>query len=145
MTVTCLLGGSNHNSLNYFESDILPNNPRNQPYRHIPLFIDPCDHKTDIILFPRHPAVITAMGDSVDANLEPDENSALVDVRDRSGIFALDLALAEVGLAGIAIHALYIRADRDVLQGADLDAQDAYQDLITHMETLCGISHPVPG
>ena len=62
------------------------------------------------------------MGDSADADLEPDEYGALMDVRDRSGIFALDLALAEVGLAGIAIHALYIGADRDVLQGADLDA-----------------------
>ena len=103
-------------------ADILPYNPRNQPYGHIPLFIDPRDHETDIILLARHPVVVAAMGDSIDADLEPDEYSALMNVRDCSGIFALDLALAEVGLAGIAIHALYIGTDRDVLQGADLDA-----------------------
>lgn len=102
--------------------NILLNNPRNQPHRHIPLFIDPRDHETDIILLARHPAVIAAMGDSIDADLEPDEYSALMNVRDCSGIFALDLALAEVGLAGIAIHALYVCADGDVFQGADLDA-----------------------
>ena len=122
MTVTCLLGGSNHNSLNYFESDILLNNPRNQSHRHIPIFIDPCNHKADIILFPRHPVVIAAMGDSVDADLEPDENSALVDVRDRSGIFALDFAFAKIGFTGVAIHALYICTDGDVLQRTDFDA-----------------------
>ena len=68
------------------------------------------------------------MGDSIDANLEPDEYSALMNVRDCSGIFALDLALAEVGLAGIAIHALYIGADRDVLQGCLLYTSDAADD-----------------
>lgn len=102
-------------------ANILPNNPRNQSYRHIPLFIDPCDHKTDIILFPRHTAVITAMGDSVDADLEPDENSALVDVCDRSGIFALDFAFAKIGFTGVAIYALYVCTDGDVLQRTDFD------------------------
>jgi len=62
------------------------------------------------------------MGDSADADLEPDEYGALVDVRDRSRIFALNLVLAEVSLAGVAIYALYVCADGDVLQGADLDA-----------------------
>ncbi len=104
------------------ELNILLNHPRNQPNCHIPVRINPRHHETDIILLARHPVVVAAMGDSIDADLEPDEYSALMNVRDCSGIFALDLALAEVGLAGIAIHALYIGADRDVLQGADLDA-----------------------
>lgn len=43
------------------------------------------------------------MGDSVDADLEPDENSALVDVRDRSGIFALDFAFVKIGFTGAAM------------------------------------------
>ena len=85
------------------------------------------------------------MGDSVDADLEPDENSALVDVRDRSGIFALDFTFAKIGFTGVAIYALNVSADGDVFQRTDFDTQDAHQDLVAHMETLCGISHPVPG
>lgn len=102
--------------------NILPNNPRNQPNRYIPLFIDPGDHEADIIFLARHPVVVAAMGDSIDADLEPDEDSAFMDVRDRSGIFALDLAFAKIGFAGVAVHTLYVCADGDVLQGADLDA-----------------------
>lgn len=76
------------------ELDILLDNPRNQPNCHIPVSINPRHHKTDIILLAGHPVVIAAVGDCVDADVKADEDSAFVDVRDRSGVFALNLALA---------------------------------------------------
>ena len=65
------------------------------------------------------------MDDCVDADMETDENSAFVDVRDRSGIFALNLALAYIFLAGVSVYALDICLYRDVFKGVELDTQDA--------------------
>lgn len=73
---------------------ILLNNPRNQPHCHVPVCIYPCHYETDFILFSGKSVIVAAMGNCVDADVEADENSAFVDVRNRSGIFALDLALA---------------------------------------------------
>ena len=84
------------------------------------------------------------MGDSADADLEPDEYGALVDVRDRSGIFALDFAFAKIVFTGVAIYALNVSADGDVFQRTDFDTQDAHQDLVAHMEAFHGVSQPVP-
>ena len=102
--------------------NILLNNPRNQPHCHVPVCINPRDHETDFILLAGHPVVIAAVGDCVDADVEADEDSALVDVRDRPGIFALDLALAQVLLAGVSVHALDVCLYGNILQGADLHA-----------------------
>ena len=74
--------------------DILFNNPRNQSHCHVPVCINPRHHETDIILLAGHPVVIAAVGDCIDADVEADENSAFVDVRNGSGVFALNLALA---------------------------------------------------
>ena len=74
--------------------NILLNNPRNQPHRHIPVRINPCYHEAHLILLSGKAVIVAAMGDCIDADMEADENSAFVDVRDRSGIFTLNLALA---------------------------------------------------
>lgn len=125
--------------------DILLNDPRNQSNRHIPVLIDPGDDKADLILLSGHPVVIAAVGDSVDADLEADENSAFVDVSDGTGILALDLALTQVLFAGVAVYALDIRLHGDILYGCDLHAQDADKDLLAYMEVFRGVSKPVPG
>ena len=104
------------------ELDILFNNPRNQPHCHVPVCINPRHHKTDIILLAGHPVVIAAVGDCVDADVEADEDSAFVDVRDRPGVLALNLAFTQVLLAGVAVHALDVGFHGNVLQGADLHA-----------------------
>ena len=77
-----------------FLSDILLNNPRNQPHCHVPVCINPRYHEAHFILLSRKAVIVAAMGDCVDAAVEADEDSAFMDVRDRSGIFALNLALA---------------------------------------------------
>lgn len=74
--------------------NILLNNPRNQPHRHIPVRINPCYYEADLILLSGKAVIVAAMGDCVDADVEADEDSAFVDVRDRPGVLALDLALA---------------------------------------------------
>ena len=74
--------------------NILLNNPRNQSHRHIPVRINSRYHEAHIILLSGKAVIVAAMGDCVDADVEADENSALMDVRDRSGVFALNLALA---------------------------------------------------
>lgn len=74
--------------------DILLNNPRNQPNRHVPLRIDPRHHKAHVILLAGHPVVVAAVGHGIDTDMEADEDGALMDVRDRPGVLALDLALA---------------------------------------------------
>lgn len=84
------------------------------------------------------------MGDCIDADMEADKDSALVDVCDRSGIFTLNFALAQVFLAGVAACALNICLHGDVFEGMDLDAQDADKDLFANMEAFRGIPQPVP-
>lgn len=76
------------------KSDILLNNPRNQPHRHVPVCIYPRNHEADLILLAGHPVVIAAVGDSIHADMEADKYGALMDVRDCPRILALDLALA---------------------------------------------------
>lgn len=102
------------------ELNILLNDSRNQPHCHVPVCINPRDHETDIILLAGHPVVIAAVGDCVDTDVETDEDSAFVDVRDRPGVLALNLALAQVLLAGVAVHALDVCLYGNILQGADL-------------------------
>lgn len=131
-------------SLLLVKLNILLNNPRDQSHRHIPVRINPCHHKADFILLSRKAIIVAAMGDCVDADMEADENSAFMDVRDRSGVFALNFALTQILFAGVAVYALDIRLYRDVFKGVELDAQDADKDLLAHMEVLGGISHPVP-
>lgn len=84
------------------------------------------------------------MGDCIDADVEADENSAFMDVRDGSGVFALNLALTQIFFAGVPVYALDICLYRDVFEGVELDAQDADEDLFAHMEPFGGIPHPVP-
>ena len=84
------------------------------------------------------------MGDCVDADMEADENSAFMDVRDGSSVFSLNLALTQILFAGVAVYALDICLYRDVFEGVELDAQDADEDLLTHMEAFGGVAHPVP-
>lgn len=105
-----------------FWSDILLNNSRNQPHCYVPLRVNPRNHEADFIFLAGHPVVIAAVGDCIDADVETDEDSALVDVRDRPGIFALDLAFAQVLLAGVSVHALDVCLYGNILQGADLHA-----------------------
>ncbi len=124
--------------------NILLNNPRDQSHRHIPVRINPCHHKADFILLSRKAIIVAAMSDCVDADMEADENSAFMDVRDGSGVFSLNLALTQILFAGVAVYALDICLYRDVFEGVELDAQDAHKDLLTHMEALSGIPHPVP-
>ena len=69
--------------------NILLNNPRNQSHRHIAVRINPCYHEADLILLSGKAVIVAAMGDCVDADMETDENSALMDVRDGSGVFVL--------------------------------------------------------
>ena len=52
------------------------------------------------------------MGDCVDADMEADENSAFMDVRDGSGVFALNFALTQILFAGVAVYALDATPDR---------------------------------
>ena len=81
-------------SENTFILDILPNNSRNQPNRHITGFINSGDDETDLILLARHSVIIAAMGHGVDADMEADEDGAFVYVRDDTGILALNFAFA---------------------------------------------------
>ena len=76
--------------------NILLNNPRNQPHRHIPVRINPCYYEADLILLSGKAVIVAAMGDGVDADMEADENSAFMDVRDGSSVFALNLALTQI-------------------------------------------------
>lgn len=92
-----------------FLSDILLNNPRNQPHCYVSVCINSRHNEADFILFAGHPVIVAAMGNGIDADVETNEDSALMDICDRSGIFTLNLALAQVVLAGVAVHALDVR------------------------------------
>lgn len=61
------------------------------------------------------------------------------------GIFALDFAPGQVGLAGIAIDALHIGFNCDILDNWCIHRQDTDQDLIPDVEPLIGVTQPVPG
>jgi len=100
----------------------LLNNPRNQSHCHIPFCINPRDHEADLIFLAGQPVIIAAMGDSIDADVEADEDGAFVDVRDRPGIFALNFALAQIFLADVAVDALDICFYGNILKRADFHA-----------------------
>lgn len=105
-----------------FWSDILLNNSRNQPHCYVPLRVNPRNHEADFIFLAGHPVVIAAVGDCVDADVEADEDSALMDVCDRSGIFALNLAFSQVLFAGVAVHALDVRFYGNIFKRTNLHA-----------------------
>ena len=109
-------------SLLLVKLNILLNNPRNQPHRHIPVRINPRHYEAHFILLSGKAVIVAAMGDCVDSDMEADENSAFVDVRDRTGIFTLNLAFAQIFLAGVSVYALDIRLHGDVFEGVELDA-----------------------
>lgn len=75
-----------------FWSDILLNNSRNQPHCYVSVCINSRNHEADFIFLAGHPVIVAAMGNGIDADVETDEDSALVDVCNRSGIFTLNLA-----------------------------------------------------
>lgn len=104
--------------------DILFNDPRNQPHRHVAVRVNPCHHEADFILLSGEAVIVAAMGDCIDADMKADENSAFMDVCDGSGIFALNLALTQIRFAGVSVYALDICLYRDVFEGVELDAQD---------------------
>ena len=102
--------------------NILLNNPRDQSHRYIPVRINPRHYEAHFILLSGKAVIVAAMGDCVDSDMEADENSAFVDVRDRTGIFTLNLAFAQIFLAGVSVYALDIRLHGDVFEGVELDA-----------------------
>lgn len=105
-----------------FLSDILLNNPRNQPHCYVSVCINSRNHEADFIFLAGHPVIVAAMGDCVDADVKADENSALVDVCDGSGIFALNLALTQIFFAGVTVYALDVCLYGNIFKGADFYA-----------------------
>ena len=61
------------------------------------------------------------------------------------GIFTLDFAPGQVGLAGIAVDTLHIGFHRNILDIWSIYRQDTNQDLIPDVKPLIGITQPVPG
>lgn len=74
--------------------DVLPNNPRNQPDRHIPVLINPGNNEADLIFLSEHPVIVAAVDYGIDADVEADEDGAFVDVSDCPSVFTLNLALS---------------------------------------------------
>ncbi len=85
-------------------------------------------YETDGIFFSEKAVIAVAMSDFVGANLEVDENSALVDVCDHFDTFVLELVLADV-----PVFALDICPHRDISEGVKLDVQDTDKVLFIHM------------
>ena len=52
-----------------FLSDILLNNPRNQPHCYVSVCINSRNHEADFIFLAGHPVIVAAMGDCVDADM----------------------------------------------------------------------------
>lgn len=102
--------------------DILLNNPRNQPHCDVPICINPCHNEANLILFAGEAVIVAAMGDCIDADVETDEDSALMDVCDRSGIFTLNLALSQIFFAGVTVYALDVCLYGNIFKGADFYA-----------------------
>ena len=73
-------------------SQILPDDPGNDPHGHAPFFINPGDGKAHIILLAGSPVVVAGVGHSVHAVGQPDIDHALMYIRDLAGILALDAA-----------------------------------------------------
>lgn len=71
-----------------------------------------CHDKRYIIFLSDCAAVVAGVCNSIDANGEPDKNSALMNVFHSSGVFALDFTFFHIFKAGIAFHALHICTDR---------------------------------
>lgn len=126
-------------------SQILPDNPGNDPHSHAPFFINPGDGKAHIILLAGSPVVIAGVGHSVHAVGQPDIDHAFMYVRDLAGILALDAAFFQVVMAGVLGHALDVSLNSHILQAVTAHVQDAHKHLVAHGKTLMGIPDPLPG
>ena len=73
-------------------SQILPDDPGNDPHSHAPIFINPGDGKAHIILLAGSPVVVAGVGYSIHAVGQPDIDHAFMYVCDLVGILALDAA-----------------------------------------------------
>ena len=78
---------------------ILPDNPRNDPYCHAPFFVQLGDGKADIIFLAGSAVIKAGMGHGIDAVGKADIDHALMHICDFAGIFALDVGkcLGETG------------------------------------------------
>ena len=71
--------------------DILLNDPGNDAYSYLTLFINVRDDKGYVIFFTYGSIIVAGMCNRIDAEGEPDEDRSFMDVLYRSGIFALHL------------------------------------------------------
>lgn len=78
------------------------------------------------------------MGHGIDADVKADKDGAFVDVGNNTCILALNLTLAKVRLADIAVHAFDICLHENFLKGVDLHTQDRDQNLFYNRKFLLG-------
>ena len=126
-------------------SQILPDDPGNNPHSHAPFFINPGDGKAHIILLAGSPVVVAGVGHSVHAVGQPDIDHAFMYIRDLAGILALDTAFFQVVMAGVLGHALDVRFDTHIFQAVTAHVQDAYKNLVSYGKAFVGIPDPFPG
>ena len=125
--------------------DILLNDPGNDAYSYLTLFINVRDDKGYVIFFTYGSIIVAGMCNRIDAEGEPDEDRSFMDVLYRPGIFALHLAFLHIFFAGIAFHTFDICFDGNLFGIFCLHIEDADQDMLSYMETLSGISRSVKG
>ena len=82
-------------------SQILPDDPGNNPHSHAPFFINPGDGKAHIILLAGSSVVVAGVGHSVHSVRQADIDHALMYIRDLAGILALDKAFFQIVMAGV--------------------------------------------
>jgi hypothetical protein len=91
-------------------SEILLDNSGNDAHGNAPIFVDVRHSKADIILFSRHPTIITGMGNRVNTIGETDVDDAFMHVGDLAGILALDAAFFEIVVAVVLSDTLFTSA-----------------------------------
>lgn len=96
--------------------DILFNDSGNQSDCNIAFFINSCDNEADFILFAGHTVIIAAVGYGIDSDMETYKDRTFMDVSNDTGIFALNLAFAQVCFAGVAVYTFDICFYGNVLQ-----------------------------
>lgn len=125
-------------------SDMLLDDSGDDPCGDTAFFVQMSNDETDIILSSGSAPIIAGMCYGIGTVAKVDIHSALMDMGDLPGIFALNTAFLEIVILAVAGYAFDVGFNSDVLRLCAVNLQHAYQSLVAHSIAVMGIADPVP-
>lgn len=125
-------------------SDMLLDDSGDDPCGDAAFFVQMGNNEADVILSPGPASVIAGVGDGVGTVAESDIHNAFIDMGDLSCVLALDTAFAEIIIPVVTCYTFDVGLDPDLLRISTVNFQYTHQHMISHGETVIGVTDPVP-